>query len=368
MAGLELDGVLRRRAAVQRLTAAPFRRGAAAVGHLLAVQAQDAPMARWSLGLRLPDDTGEAGVLAEQSAGGWLRTHVLRPTWHLVAPEDLRWLQRLTGPAVEASMAARHRQLELDDRARGRAVAALVELLAGGTHPTRRELTAAFAGRGLPASGEQMAHQLLVAEVRGVICSGPPRGTEHTYALVDDVVPPSPHDELDAEAARTLLVRRFMRGHGPATDRDLARWSTLTLRQVRTALAELDDELDSAEVDGARMWFDPGVPARTTRHPGALLVPTFDELTLSYAEHGYPRRDPASPRPRLVNQIGGGTVIVDGEDVAAWRRRTTRTDVEVAVTPDQRLDHATRDAVAEAAERFAAFVALPLRLTVGGNG
>ena len=362
MPSASVDRVLRHRAAVQHVTGPPAAAGADAVLRLLAVQAQDAPMAAWSLALRLRAGTTYAEVMREQAAGGWVRTHVLRPTWHLVAPDDLRWLQHLTGAQVEGSLAARHRHLELDEAARDRAVEALQELLRDGAVATRRELTAAFAARGLPSTGEQMGHQLLVAEVRAVLCSGAPRGTEHTYALVDDVVGASPRDALEGDAARTELVRRFMAGHGPATDRDLARWSTLTLTQVRTALGELDGVLDSVEVQGERMWFDPAVPSRTTRLPGAVLVPTFDELTLTYADHGFPRRDPRTPRPRLVNGIGGGTVLLGGHDVAGWTRRTTRSVVTVTVTPDAPLSGHERSAVERAAQRLARFLGLELRL------
>jgi hypothetical protein len=364
MTGPDLTRVHRRRTATQRVSAAGLARGADVVRLLLAVQSQDAPMAAWSLALRMPEGTTYAQVLAEQRAGGWVRTHVLRPTWHHVAPEDLRWLQRLTGPKVESSMGARHRQLELTDLALERAVEALRELLAGAEPMTRRELTDAFAARGLPASGEQVAHQLLVAELRAVVCSGPPRGAEHTYVLVDDAVPPGPLDHLTGDAARDELVGRFFAGHGPAGERDLLRWSTLTLTEIRAALARAGDRLDHWEVDGERLWFDPSVPARTTRDPGAVLVPTFDELTLSYADTGLPRRDPSSPRPRLVNAIGGGTVILGGEDVGAFTRRVTRTGVDVAVVPDLPLAAEEVDRVQAAAGRLAAFLGLPLRWSV----
>ena len=91
-----------------------MRDGADVVRLLTCVQAQDAPLAAWSLGMRMRPTTTYAGVLAEQAAGGWVRTHVLRPTWHFVAPEDLRWIQRVTARKVESSMAARHRGLGLD--------------------------------------------------------------------------------------------------------------------------------------------------------------------------------------------------------------------------------------------------------------
>ena len=119
-----------------------------------------------------------------------------------------------------AGMAARHRHLGLDAPTVSRGLDALMTVLAGNSL-TRKEIGALGHDR-LPAAGEALGHLLLVAELRGVICSGPPRGSEHTYALVDEVVPPG--RDLDRDEAVRRLTERFFAGHGPASERDLARW------------------------------------------------------------------------------------------------------------------------------------------------
>lgn len=356
--------VHRQRLARQRLSSAGLRRGSDVVRLLACVQAQDAPLAAWSLAMRMQAGTTYAALLAEQAAGGWVRTHVLRPTWHLVAPEDLRWIQRATGPKVESSLAGGHRNLGLDAPTKTAALELLGEVLGGRSFLTRRELTRLFADRGLPSGGQQMGHLLLCAELRAVICSGPPRGTAHTYALVDETVPPSPNDGLDGEDARRELVRRFMSGHGPACDRDLSRWCTLTLTEVRRALADLEDELARVDVDGQTLWFDPATMARTTRAQPGYLLPTFDEVCLTYATTGFPRRDPAAPRQRLLSEAGGGIVVVDGEDLGTWKRTASRTVVTVTVVPDVPLGREDVEAVADAARSLAAFLERPLDLVV----
>lgn len=359
-----LREVHRRRFAAQRLTGAGLRHGADVVRLLGCVQAQDAPLAAWSLGMRLRPGTTYAAVLAEQAAGGWLRTHALRPTWHLVAPEDLRWMQALTGPRVEASMGARHRTLGLDEPTAVGASAVLERVLAGPTPLVRKEVAAAFRDAGLPSGGEHVAHLLLVAELRALVCSGPPRGTEHTYVLVDEVVPPDPNGSLTGDDARCELTRRFVAGHGPASERDLNRWSTLTLGQVRAALDDLGDALERVEVEGHTLWFDAGVPARTVRRHRAHLLPTFDEVSLTYATTSFPRRDPASARSRLVSEHGGGIVVVDGDDVGTWKRVVSPGGLRVVVTPDVALAPDETDAVAGQAERLAAFLERPLDLVI----
>ena len=127
-------------------------------------------------------------------AGGWVRTHVLRPTWHHVAPEDLRWIQALTG----AEGRGRHGRDVTDSsgitpEVKDRGIELLRELLADGRAHDPQGARAGVRGTpGCPGPGETMAHQLMTAEVRSVICSGPPRGSEHTYVLVDDVIPRRP--------------------------------------------------------------------------------------------------------------------------------------------------------------------------------
>ncbi|WP_404383565.1 winged helix DNA-binding domain-containing protein [Knoellia locipacati] len=363
------DWVIRRRLAVQRLSSAPLPRPDDVVRLLTCVQSQDAPLAAHSLAMR-SRTTSYAGVLAAQSAGGWVRTHILRPTWHHVAPEDLRWIQTLTGPKVEGGMPARHRQLGLTDEVKERGLALLHELLGGGRALTRKEIGPEFAAAGLPGPGEPMAHQLLTAEVRSVICSGPPRGTEHTYVLVDETIPPADADSWPRERALLELTHRFFTGHGPASERDLQRWSGLTLTEIRQAVAELTTDahwreshpLESVECAGETLWFDPSVTARTTREHTAYLLSTFDEAALTYPSTGFPRRNHDADRTRLVSEAGGGIVVVAGHDVGTFKRKVEAKRVVVTVRPDVALTNSERHGVAEAAEFVAAFHELPLEL------
>jgi hypothetical protein len=357
-----LDRVHRRRLATQRLSSAGLRKGADVVRLLCCVQSQDAPLAAWSLGMRMTPGTTYADLLAEQAAGGWLRTHVLRPTWHLLSPQDLRWIQRVTGPRVERGSAGVNRRLGLSDEVVTQGLRVLESLLAGPTPRTRREVRAAFDAAGLPTDVQPLAHLLIIAELRAIICSGPPRGVEHTYLLADEVIPPGPNDSLVGEDAHRELTRRFLAGHGPASERDLARWSTLTLTQIRSAVADLTDELERIDVDGHQLWFDPTVPARTSREHAAYLLPTFDEACLTYQHTGFPRRAPEAARQRLLSEAGGGIVLVHGEDVGIWKRVVSPTSMRLTVTADAPMGGDDEQHIATAASSFADFVERPLDL------
>ncbi len=307
--------------ATQRLTSAPMERAIDVVRLLTGVQCQDAPLARYSIGLRtgLTDQV----IRAELDAGAIVRTHVLRPTWHFVAAEDLRWILALTSAKVESAMAARHRQLELTPTATERAHALLAAELAGRRWMTRPELGARFAEAGLPSSGEQVGHLLMLAELRGLICSGPMRGTTHTYGLVDDVAPPSP--ALDRPDGVRELARRFFVGHGPAGEADLRRWTTLTLTEIRSALADLSAEgsLVARTVGDSTLWSAPDPPTPRDDAPRAFLLPVFDEQYLSYPSINFPRAagHPRGDQPHSFAEAGGGVVVCDRHDVGWWKRK-----------------------------------------------
>ena len=202
-------------------------------------------------------------------------------------------------------MAGRHRQLGLDDPKRlDEGLDLLSNLLQDRHFRTRPEIGEAFVERGSAIRpGEQLGHLLMVAELHGLVCSGPVKGVHHSYALVDEVVPPAP--SLDQDEAHRELVRRFFAGHGPATVKDFTRWSSLTVAGTRTALGELGDTLEQVEVDGTPHWFDPAaVPRRSPAAPAAYLLPTYDEVVLSYPVGELPCGCRTTPTPSTPTRSG----------------------------------------------------------------
>lgn len=362
-----VEWVAGRRLVTQRLTSGPLPRAADAVRLLLAVQAQDAPLAAWSVGMRSRAGT-YAAVRAEQDTGAFVRTHVLRPTWHLVAAEDLRWLLALTSPRIEAGLAARHRQLELDARTVDAAIEALAKLLEGGRTLTRKQTGPLLAEQGHPGPGPRLAHLLLLAELRGVVCSGPHAGREHTYALLEERLPPDPAPPADRDEALGRLVTRFFQGHGPAGVGDLVRWAAVNRGEVARGLEVAGDALEAARVAGEEQWFDPGTPPRAAvgGRAAGLLLPTFDEAVLSYLRSPFPR--PASHVLGVQRlspaSVGGGAVVVAGVDVGTWKRVASRRGVTVRARLAAGLPSTEVSAVEAAAVRLADFVELPLELTL----
>lgn len=353
-----LERVLAWRLTTQRLTSAPANTATDVVRLLGCVQAQERDHAFFSLALRSRSATYTA-VRATFDRGEFLRTHALRPTWHFVMPEDLRWILEVTSPRVEAGFAARTRALGLDSAVTfDRAIRVLLELLSGRNCLTRNEIGQEFSKqRGLPAPGEQLGHLLLLAELRGVICSGPIKGVQHSYALVEEVVPVAPmlsHDE-----AVRRLVRRFFAGHGPASIADFTRWSSLTVADARQALNESCDGLERISVDGVELWFDPtAITKRSRSTPDTWLFPVYDEVVHAYRGLTFPAT-PDHPHGGHPDPFWG-PVVHQQLKVGMWKRTVSRGRVSVATRLAPSLDAAGRRAVAAASARLADFLQLPL--------
>ena len=356
---MDPDTVARARLATQRLSGPPAADPVQVVRELLAVQAQDAPLAQAMVALRCAGTAAQ--VAAAVARGALIRTHVLRPTWHYVAAGDLRPLLQLTSAKVEAGMGSRHRQLDLTGRRLDAALDTVRTRLEGRRFATRNSLgdSLADAGvldRGDARFGQQVGHVLLVAELRALLCSAPLADPEHHYALAEEVLPPA--GPFDREQALTDLVARFVAGHGPVAMADLQRWARVTLAEARAALGRLDD-VERVEVGGEELWYSPASALPETRPQRAWLLSTFDEAFLSYRRLGWRRSpgNPDGPDERRFAQSGGGAVLCDGLDVGGWKRRWDRGRPRIDLSVDPDLSGPARRAVDAAADRLLAAIA-----------
>ena len=264
MTSLDPLTIVRRRLAAQRLTGEPCADVAAAVAWSGVVQAQEHAEALWSLAMRVGGVTSD-DVQAACDRGEVLRTHVLRPTWHFVAAADLRWMLRLTGERLQAKGAGRYRELGLDADTFARMHEVFAATLSDGEPRTRKELNAALVAAGVDTTGQRMPHMLGHAELEGLIVSGPRRGKQHTYLLLEGRVPEAPARSREADVAELAL--RYFVSHGPATLRDFAWWSGLTIADGKAGVAAAGERLSVA---GGRRG--PGLDRgrRRPRRPAAV--------------------------------------------------------------------------------------------------
>ena len=247
----------------QRLVGRPFATPEEVVGWLGAVQAQDYAGAKWAIGQRSRAGT-DADVERACADGRILRTHVLRPTWHFVLPDDVRWMLALTAPRVRAAMAYYDRKLALDGAAFRRSQAVLQKALAGRQGADARGAGGGrSAAAGIEASGQRLGHIMMRAELDALITSGPRRGKQSTYALLDERAPGG--RTLARDEALAELAGRYFASHGPALPQDFAWWSGLTVGDARRGIESASPRLASATVDGKTYWHAPGGEPRDAR-------------------------------------------------------------------------------------------------------
>jgi hypothetical protein len=314
-----------------RLTGDRFSSPVEVVRHHLAMQAQDYAPSKWAIGQRA-DGLVDADVDRALAEGSIVRTHVLRPTWHLVAREDLRWLMAISGPRVQQGNAGRYRDLGLDARTRKRCEDVVVKALRGGNRLTRNQLGEALDRARIDHAGQRMPYILMHCELELVICSGGLDGKQQTYALVDERVPSG--RDRDRDDALRELVRRYLTSHGPATVKDLRWWSGFTMSDLKAALAGLEDQVGAEELDGRTYW---SVPDREGAGPpvrGAHLLQVYDELVVGFSETRFVD-DPAAAMAKeawLGRDLPSGVFLLNGRVGGHWRRtiETKRVDVEVS--------------------------------------
>ncbi|NKX56778.1 winged helix DNA-binding domain-containing protein [Arthrobacter mobilis] len=384
--------VVRRRLLAQRVWGAGAPGAAAAVHGLLAVQAQEYAYARWSVAQRCAgaDRDNAAAVDGALAGGAILRTHVLRPTWHFVHREDVRWLLELTGPRVRAAMKGRDRELGIDDAVMARAADALAGALSPGGQLTREELGLVLeqAGvldrtggklRGASVHSQQLGHLLLNAELDMLLVSGVPRtspggAVKQTYALFEDRVPAASAAGamLERDEALARLVLRYFAGHGPATVKDCSLWSGLTIADIRRGLAAAPPGgLERLEFDGHEFFLAAPDKARAPRRPRADLIQCYDEMVIGYTPtRGY-LRGPGGQAAGL--RLGNANVslhplLIDGFQAGLWRHVLKPAAAVVEIRPDRPLDAAGRQALAAAVERYTRFLQRPVELQLPASG
>ncbi len=345
----------RLRLAAQRLVGEPARSPAEAVRWMLALQAQDYPGAKWSVGLRAGADSTDADVEAACDAGDIVRSWPLRGTLHLVAADDLTWMLELTTERAIASAAKRREILGITLAEIERARELAIDALPGRGALSRAALLAAIERGGVSTAGQRGYHLLWYLAQTSTLVLGPTSGSQQTFARLDAWVT-NPR-RLERDEALGELAARYCASHGPALDGDLARWSGLPLRDARRGIAVAGSRLVVREVD-SRPYLVGAEAADAAPEPaGLLLLPGFDEYMLGYRD-----RSPMLAPEHADAIVPGGngmfrsTIVIDGEVVGTWGRRVGTRAVSIVPEPFEVLPPDDRAALAQAAERYGRFL------------
>ena len=323
--------VISARLTAQALAGEPLVRPVDVAERLLAVQGQDPRGARLAIRARTSglgaDDVDRAFTEDRSLLITWLN----RGTLHRVRSEDYPWLQELTAPLHSASCRRRLRQEGVSEADGERAMKRIEKVLADEGPLSGKDLRERLVTDGVPTAGQAFIHLMFMAAARGILVRGPMVGKQHAYALVHDWL--GPQKPVDRDAALAELARRYLVGHGPATDRDLARWTGLPLRDARAGLGAIASELierDDGLVDLAKRL--PAAPL-----PPPRLLGAFEPVLLGWTS----RKEIVGPHKLLVtiNGIFRPFALVDGRAVATWKLTAGKLTIE-------HLDKVTKKAAA----------------------
>jgi hypothetical protein len=298
------------RLTAQALSGEPLRSPEAVAERLLAVQGQDPRGARLAVRARTEGLAAADVDRALTEDRSLLITWLNRGTLHLVRSEDYPWLHHLTAPTHFASCKRRLQQEGMSERDGERAMNTVAKTLAEEGPLSGKDLRARLESAGIQAEGQIFIHLMFMAAARGILVRGPMVGKQHAYVLVRDWLgAPKP---VDREKAVTELARRYLVGHGPGDDRDLARWAGLPLRDARAGLTAIAAELEQRE-DGLVDLKRRSAPAPL---PPPRLLGAYDPLLLGWTS----RAEVVGPHEVLVtiNGIFRPFALVDGRAVARW--------------------------------------------------
>lgn len=344
--------IVQKRLHQQRISHPILETPESVVGWLGAMQAQDYYGVKWSLAMRMTQATDEA-IEQALNDGRILRTHIMRPTWHLVLPADIRWIMRLTANRVHAQSAYMNRKLGLHDEVLLQCANVIAQALEGNHHLTRNELGEKLAQAGIHAEGQRLAHIMHYLELELFVCSGARRGKQFTYALLDEHVPQS--DFLEHDEALAELAKRYFTAHAPATVQDFSWWSGLTLTDAKLAVEIASSYLQSEHTDEETYYFSAEMPPVANPTEQAFLISTFDEFFVGYKDFAKAISGGFDVPKNLVAEA---RIMLGDRMVGSWRRTLKKKEVIVEYGLFSPLSSAEEAAIYMAVQRYGDYLGL----------
>jgi hypothetical protein len=347
---MTINDIANIRVYTQHLNHDKFKKPEEVVGYMCAMQAQEYAYSKWAIGLRMLSPADKA-VEKAMTTGAILRTHVLRPTWHFVLPQDIRWMLSLTAPRINAGNATMYKKQELTDAIFNKSFDVFIEAMRGGKQLTRAEIVTALNNANIATDDLRLTILLMKAELEQLICSGARQGKQFTYALLDERSPVTQGIERDEAIAR--LVLRYFKSHGPATLNDFVHWSGLTVADAKAGIEINKHQLSNITTEGISYWMDINADLSKAKKSGAYLLPVYDELIIAYKN-----RDamvPAKFRDKTGAITFFPTLMVNNQVIGNWSRSIGKTSIDIEFKPFDELSKTQSQAIRTAMQRFKKF-------------
>ena len=333
----------------QQIATTNFTNATDIVQWLVAIQSQEYAQAKWSIGLRIPG-LSDADVEKGFNDGKILRTHILRPTWHFVDPSDIRWMLSISAPRVQAFNAYYYRQWELDAKTLTKANKIITKALEGNNFLTRNELNEHLEKAKIPSGGVRSSGIMMNAELEGVIISGPRKGKQHTYALLEERA--KPVKKLTVKEALNELALRYFTSRGPATAQDYAWWSGLTMKDVKDSIEDLPKQFEREIIDGKEYHFLPAEISSIKKQRRTFLMPDYDEYGICYKD----RSAIFSEKRHGVKPATNHYFILDGLIEGNWNWTIKGKEVIIETMPFAPLSKAKATELNKAVDHYKKFI------------
>jgi hypothetical protein len=345
--------ILRQRLINQQIGGTKFSKPEELVSYMGAMQAQEFHMVKWAIGLRVPG-IKEQDVESSFNKGRIIRTHLLRPTWHFVSPQDLRYILALTAPRVHALNAYMYRKTELTPKILKKSADVLVHALQDHNYLTREKLKDELENSGIIAEGLRLIYIMMHAELEGLICSGPRKGKQFTYALLEEWV--KPQQKKSRDEALIALLKKYFTSRGPVSLKDFVYWSGLTVAESKKGLEEIKNDLNTITFQGTTYYFkdlhaDTGAKVLST-----FLMPEYDEYGMSYKDRNmFKPAKLIDPKKLAKTNRANHILTIDGKFAGLWQRGISGSENEITTALPPALTRKQNKEVSTAIQQYRDF-------------
>jgi uncharacterized protein YcaQ len=324
------------------------------VSYMGAVQGQDLEMCKWAVGMRLTKPSLSAVCDAIDSAR-IIRLHIMRPTWHLVAAEDVRWMLSTNATRLRSTYMSywgKRWDIGESDIARFHDVGARV--LSGTDGLTMQEVTAALNEAGESWNIDQVKMMLTVGEVEGFICNGLQRGRKNTYALLDERVAATP--EISREEALARLAAAYFRSHSPASKEDFEWWSGLSGTEARAAMESIRGELIADRYEGQKLFVHTSLGEGGAVGDEVHLLPPYDEYLIAYRDRSHVLDPTHTAKAHNSFGIFHPVIMHRGRIVGNWKKLTKKGSTQIETTFFDKTVTPSKSQITSAIDRYLAFL------------
>lgn len=323
------------------------------VSYLGAMQAQDYDMCKFAIALR-STNMNDSVVEEAINNGRIIRSHILRPTWHLVSNQDYAWMLALSAPQLSRVSKSYNKEVELDETNLNKIMRIILKLLANGDHLTRDEIMIELNKKHINTESYRSAHIMFHAELNGLVVNGKRKGKQLTYALFEDRI--TNKSTISRDEALAKLASRYFTSHSPATLHDFSWWSGLNLGDCRKAISILGKKLNSFELNNLTYYFTQSDLKLEKLTNAIHILPAFDELLVSYSNR-LPNLNETNLRDIItVNGIFKPFILHKSTVIGSWKRTIKPKHVEIQINPFESTSTKLTQSIQQRFKQYASFL------------